>query len=108
MILCVYAVTEEGPKDRFQGNRKKLKSKKKAIQDIQLSSAHRWPAAKSKNPYADALGDWATSGADWPEGLPYGNDGYGDREVVCGQGRALIFPGYQRIRCGAEFHMWAY
>ena len=84
VCFCVYIANEDIPKDKFVGNRKKLKSKKKAIQDKQYSSLSRWPVPRPKNPYSEPLGLWATQGAPWPEGLDYGTEYHSDREVMCG------------------------
>ncbi len=60
---------------------------------MQFSSIHKWPVtpSKTKNQYAEAVGEWTSGDGEWPEGLPYGTEDYGDREVVSGPGdEALV------------------
>lgn len=68
------------PKDKFKGNRKKLRGKKKAIQEKQMST---WPVFRPRNPHSEALGLWATLDSPWPEGLEYGTEYHSDREILC-------------------------
>ena len=80
------AAAEDVTKDRFQRNRKKLKSKTKAIQDINVSSLHLWSGAQLRSSYAKRLRDWLSFGFDWPEGMPHGTEDFGDRELLSGPG----------------------
>ncbi len=70
-------------KDRPIGNRKKLKNKKKVLQEKQVATQSSWPLKRPTNPYSERLGFWAALGGPWPEGLAYGTDDYEDREVNC-------------------------
>ena len=75
---------EEVQPEKFHGNRKKLKAKQKAIPDnIHGPPFTQWPAStKLKEPYIVLLSEWVAFHADWPEGLSYGTDDFGDREIV--------------------------